>query len=237
MNAALQKAIEEVSGDGRESIQTDHRRSRRPAGHLCRSHANALRDTWCEAADYLFNKEAHVARFLHGLLPAPGDDAAAAAFPDNVNAVLLRVRPEMDYAKALQLLDPMALANGKGREGGSVTTRDGPRVSTVFLRIRDVPRHAGRAHLVESRARPRSSSRLARAACFKRKTSKNSPSTSCANEVTTTNQDELATAIKDENQKGPKLGSSTHRWSNHLDCARRSQRYCERRGDPETREG
>ena len=158
------------------------------------------------------------------LLPRPATHAAAAAFPDNVNAFLLRVRPEIDYSKALQLLDPMAFANGKGREAVLSPLGMVHVYRAVFLRVRDVPRRTGRAHLVESRARPRSSSRSAPVACFKRTNLRRVHRTHRAQR----GHDDQSGRARDGHQRRKpeehEIRLFTHRWSNHLDRPRRSQR-------------
>ncbi|MCO5965371.1 hypothetical protein [Sinorhizobium meliloti] len=206
LNAALRRAIDEVSGQDRNLFApkvVDP--ADRLGGYVART--RTLFASTAEAADYLFNKEAQVARFLNGLLPTPGDAASEAAFPDNANALLLRVRPEMDYAKALRLLDPMTFAGGKGREAvlsplGMVhiyrqyffefSTFLGAPVEHIWLSP------GATTELIEVSTR-----RVLQERTFEEFAEK-----ILRSEVTTTNQDELATAVRDENQKNTKLGSS-----------------------------
>ena len=206
LNTALRQAIDEVSGVGRNLFAPKPvDPGDRLAAYVART--RTLFATPIEAADHLFNKEAQVARFLHSLLPPAGNAAAAAAFPDNVNALLLRTRPEMDYAKALQLLDPMTFAGGNGREAVlsplgmvhvyrqyffEVATFLGAPVEHLWLSP------GATTELIEVSTR-----RVLQEQTFEEFVEK-----IVRSEVTTTNQDELATAVKDENQKNTKLGSS-----------------------------
>jgi hypothetical protein len=67
-----------------------------------------------QAANYIFNREVYIARFLHSLLPAEG--GAAAAFPTNVNTLLLKTLPAPSIAEVLKMLDPLYLALEQNRD-------------------------------------------------------------------------------------------------------------------------
>ncbi len=206
LNHAFRKALDLIEGADRglfEPKRVDP--SDRLADYVTRT--RTLFASRVETADHLFNKEAYIARFLNGLLPKPGDAASAARFPDNVNALLLRVRPSIDYAKALALLDPMTFATGKGREAvlsplGIVNlfrqyffefgTFLGSPVEHIWLSP------GATTELIEISTR-----RVLEERTFEEFTEK-----ILRSESTTTQQDELASAVKDENQKNTKLGSS-----------------------------
>lgn len=206
LNRTLRKALDRIGGDGRGLFEPRVPASGdRLADYVVRT--RAMFATRTEAADYLFNKEAYVARYLNGLLPRPGDAASATAFPDNVNALLLRARPALDYARALALLDPMALATGKGREAvlsplGIVHlfrqyffefgTFLGAPVEHIWLSP------GSTTELIEISTR-----RVLEERTFEEFTEKIQRS-----ESSTTDQDDLSRAVKDENQKNTKLGSS-----------------------------
>ena len=206
LNRVLRKALDRIEGEGRGLFDP---KLADPADRLADyvTRTRTLFATRAEAADHLFNKEAHVARFLNGLLPKPNDAESAARFPDNVNALLLRVRPAIDYASALELLDPMTFAKGKGREAvlsplGIVNlfrqyffefgTFLGSPVEHIWLSP------GSTTELIEVSTR-----RVLQERAFEEFTEK-----ILRSETTTTQEDELATAIKDENQKNIKLGSS-----------------------------
>jgi hypothetical protein len=206
LNTALWKALDQVSGDNRGLLAL---KAVDPADRLAAYvvRTRTLFATRIEAADFLFNKEAYVARFLHGLLPTPGNAESAARFPDNVNALLLRTRPAMDYARALELLDPMTFADSKSREAvlsplGIVNvyrqyffefgTFLGAPVEHIWMSP------GATTELIEVSTR-----RVLQERSFEELTEHIARS-----ELSTTNQDELATAIKEENQKNTKLGSS-----------------------------
>jgi hypothetical protein len=206
LNRALRKAIDRLVGDGRGLFEPRvPAPGDRLADYVVRT--RALFGTPAEAADHLFNKEAYVARFLNSLLPQPGDAASAAAFPANVNALLLRTRPALDYARALALLDPMTFATGKGREAvlsplGIVHlfrqyffefgTFLGAPVEHIWLSP------GSTTELIEVSTR-----RVLEERTFEEFTEKIQRA-----ESATTDQDELSTAIKNENQKNTKLGAS-----------------------------
>lgn len=159
-----------------------------------------------DAVRYLFNHEAQAARYLHDLLPEPGQ-AVASHFPQNVNALLLARGPALSLKEALDLMSPMALATGSGREAllspiGIVHLFRqyffefdnflGPAVEHVWLSP------GSTIELMETSTRRVLQERLIEQmteALFKAETS-------------TTSQDELSQAIKLENSRNTKLGSS-----------------------------
>jgi hypothetical protein len=159
-----------------------------------------------EAVRYLFNHEAQAARYLHGLLPTP-DQTAVSHFPQNVNALLLARGPALSLKEALDLMSPMALATGSGREAllspiGIVHLFRqyffefenflGPPVEHVWLSP------GSTIELMETSTRRVLQERLIEQmteALFKAETS-------------STSQDELSQAIKLENSRNTKLGSS-----------------------------
>ncbi|MCA1585898.1 MAG: hypothetical protein LC791_14395 [Acidobacteria bacterium] len=206
LNTALRQAIDEVSGVGRNLFAPKPvDPGDRLAAYVART--RTLFATPIEAADHLFNKEAQVARFLHSLLPPAGNAASAAAFPDNVNALLLRTRPEMDYAKALQLLDPMTFAGGKGREA-VLSPLGMVHVYRQYFFEFGTFLGAPVEHLWLSPGATTELIEVSTRRVLQERTFEEFVEKIVRSEVTTTNQDELATAVKDENQKNTKLGSS-----------------------------
>lgn len=206
LNKLLHKALDQLVGDDRGLFDP---RPAKPGDRLGDyvTRTRTMFATRLEAVDHLFNKEAYVARFLNGLLPQAGDAAAAARFPANVNALLLRVTPPLDYSKALELLDPMTYAKGKGREAvlsplGIVhlfrqyffefSTFLGTPVEHIWLSP------GSTTELIEISTR-----RVLQERTFEEFTEKIQKS-----ETATTQQEDLSSAIKDENQKNTKLGSS-----------------------------
>jgi hypothetical protein len=168
----------------------------------------AMFPTMQEATEYLFNHEAQAARYLNGLLPAAGAPAAgAAAFPANLNELLLATAPARSLQEALDLMSPMALATGTGREAllspiGLVHLFRqyffefdnflGPPVEHVWLSP------GCTTELVETSTRRVLQERLIEQmteALFK-------------TERNVTNEEELSEAIKNENSKDTKLGST-----------------------------
>lgn len=63
-----------------------------------------------QAAEYIFNREVYIAKFLNGLLPPPGADPAALKFPSNISDVLLKIATTPTIADVLKMLDPLYLA-------------------------------------------------------------------------------------------------------------------------------
>jgi hypothetical protein len=157
------------------------------------------------AVRYLFNHEAQAARFLNALLPAPGQQPGG--FPANVNELLLNQAPALSLKEALDLMSPMALATGSGREAllspiglvhlfrqyfFELENFLGPAVEHVWLSP------GSTTELVETSTRRVLQERLIEQmteALFKAETG-------------TTTQEDLSQAIKDENSKNTKLGSS-----------------------------
>ncbi len=168
-----------------------------------------------EALTYLFNKEIYIARYLNSFLPKPGEDPDKVGFTDKVNDILLRVIPSLSLRKILELLDPMHLAKGTGRDavlspiGIIHLFRQyffefdnflGPPVEHIWLSP------GSTTELIEASTR-----RVLQEQTFEQFAEAISRS-----ETATTNQDELSQAIKDENQKDTKLGSSLSGGSNIL---------------------
>lgn len=206
LNKTLRNALDTVKGDDKGFFMP-----RRPstndrlADYIVRVRAQFA--TRAEAVDHVFNKEAYVARFLHSLLPDVADPVSAAKFPANVHALLFAPAPAMDYGQALAQLDPMALAVGAGREAvlsplGIVNifrqyffefgTFLGPPVEHIWLSPGSM------TELIEVSTR-----RVLQERTFEELTER-----IWRTETSTTNEDELATAIRDENQKNTKLGAS-----------------------------
>jgi hypothetical protein len=160
-----------------------------------------------DAVRYLYSKEAYIARYLHGLLPQPGQDPAAVDFPRKLNDLLLKVVPAPDLGQVLKLADPLYLAKGQGREAVlspigilhlfqqyffEFATFLGPPVEHVWLSP------GATTELIEISTR-----RVLEEHTFER-----FAESILRSEISTTSQDELSQAFRDENQKNTKLGSS-----------------------------
>ena len=88
--------------------------------HLASSYVKRILATFGgaipQAMEYFCTKEIFVARYLNSLLPKPKDNLKLLKYPENVNALLLRVVPAFDLRKTLELLDPLYLSKGATRE-------------------------------------------------------------------------------------------------------------------------
>ena len=206
LNRVFRRALDELVGEDRGLFAP----RRAEAGDRLGDYVARVRTqfaTRAEAADHLFNKEAYVARYLNALLPRTDDPAAVDAFLGKIAALLLKTRPSLDYAKVLQQLDPMHLAVGKGREAvlsplGIVNifrqyffefgTFLGPPVEHLWLSPGSMTEliEVSTRRVLEERTFEEFAERILRS------------------ESTATTEDELATAIKSENQKNTKLGAS-----------------------------
>jgi hypothetical protein len=159
------------------------------------------------AVDYIFNREVYVAQYLNSLLPAAGQDAAAIGFPANVNQLLLDVIPPLELRKVLEMLDPLNLAKGAGRDAvlspiGIVHLFRqfffefenflGPPVEHIWLSP------GSTTELIEVSTRR----------VLQEYTLEKLAETLERSEISTTTQDELSEAIKEENTRNTKLGSS-----------------------------
>lgn len=160
-----------------------------------------------QAAAYLFNKEIYVARYLHEMLPQPGQDPLEVGFPANVNNLLLKVIPAPDLRKVLEMLDPLHLSKGKGREAAlspigivhlfrqyyfEFENFLGPPVEHIWLSP------GSTTELIEVSTR-----RVLQERVFEQ-----FMETIDRSESAVTTQDELSQAVKDENRKNSKLGST-----------------------------
>jgi hypothetical protein len=159
-----------------------------------------------KANEYLFNKEVYVARYLNSLLP-PAGAAAPTDFPAKLNSLLLNVVPTLDVKAALDLLDPLYLSAGIGREAvlspiGIIhifrqyyfefDTFLGPPVEHVWLSP------GSTTEMIEVSTR-----RVLQEYTLEQLTEQIQTS-----ETSTTTADELSTAVQDENQKNTKLGAT-----------------------------
>jgi hypothetical protein len=156
-------------------------------------------------ADFIFNRELLIARYLNSLLPPGGENQPD--FPQRINTLLLSELPQMDIESALKALDPLALTVGAGRDavlsplGILHIFRQyffefdnflGPAVEHIWLApgaTTELIEVSTRRILVEETLE-RSLERIVK------------------NEVETTTEDELSTALRSENQRDTKLGSS-----------------------------
>ena len=202
LNKLFQKAVDQVSGPPLLAPMRQDNPSLLAAYVLA---TRAQFPSMEQAVRYLFNHEAQAARYLHSLVPAPGQPMGA--FPNNINELLLTQTLALSLKEALDLMSPMALATGSGREAmlspiGLVHLFRqyffefdnflGPPVEHVWLSP------GSTTELVETSTRRVMQERLIEQmteALFKAETD-------------TTTQDELSQAIKTENTKNTKLGSS-----------------------------
>jgi hypothetical protein len=178
--------------------------------HLAFSYINRVLATFGaipQTIEYLCNKEIFVARYLHDLLPKPEDNPEIVKYPENVNQLLLQVVPSFDLRKTLELLDPFYLSKGAGREavlspiGIIHLFRQyffefdnflGPPVEHIWLSP------GSTTELIEVSTRR----------VLQEKTFEQFAESILRTENTTTNEEELSQAVKDEDQKNTKLGSS-----------------------------
>jgi hypothetical protein len=159
------------------------------------------------ASDYLFNKEVYVARYLNSLLPPAGVGPAATGFPGNVNDVLLNVAPTLDVKAALELLDPLHLAVGIGRE--AVLSPIGLiHLFRQYYFELDTFLGAPVEHVWLSPGSTTEMIEISTRRVLQEYTLEQLTEIVQTAEASTTTSDELSNAVQDENQKNTKLGAS-----------------------------
>ncbi len=159
------------------------------------------------AADYIFNKEVYVARYLNSLLPKAAGDPAAANFPGNVNDLLLKIAQVWDARTALEKLDPLYLTAGMVRE--AVLSPIG--IVHIFRQyFFEFETFLGQPveHVWLSPGSTTEMIEISTRRVLQERTLEQFIETIQQSEQSTTTLDELSDAIKDENQKNTKLGSS-----------------------------
>lgn len=160
------------------------------------------------SADYVFNREAYVARYLNGLIPAAVDDAAVeTTFAKTVNASLLRPVPTQDISEILKSLSPTNLMLGQQRDAlfspigilnlfryyfYDLTTFLGPSVEHIWLG----PNMTTELYEISTRR------------ILQERTLERFAETVQRSEESTTDQDEISIAIKEMNQHDIKMGTS-----------------------------
>jgi hypothetical protein len=205
LNAALRQTVELISGPPVFEMLLPPEQSNPLLDYVQRTRLEFSDRE--QAATYLFDKEVYVTRFLNSLLPPPGADPAVAGFPAKVNELLLNVVAPLDLKTVLEMLDPFHLAHGFGRDAvlspvGLINLYRqfyfdfqsflGAPVEHVWLSpgsttelIEVSTRRVLQEHVLEQLAESVSRTETAETA-----------------------QDELSQAIKEENQRNVKLGSS-----------------------------
>jgi hypothetical protein len=205
LNQLFQKGFDEIAG-------TSFNQPERAATNL-RARLEYVKQTLSipvskeDAMAYLYSKEVHVARFLSSLVPRNEDDAIAKDYPNNVNRLLLKIAVSPDLDEMFRIADPFITSLAKRREAvlspiGIIhlfqqyffefDTFLGPPVEHVWLSPGSTTEliEISTRRVYEEQAYERFSESIMRS------------------EYAKSLQDDLSTAMKDENQKNTKLGTS-----------------------------
>lgn len=203
LNTRFRDILEELKNKAFGSETEDH--ADRDPLHAYMAGVETLFPDRQQAADYIFNRELMIARYLHGLLPPPGQPATERV--SMINGVLLRERPALDLEAVLKALDPLALMRGVGREAVLSPLGILHIFRQNFFEFDNFLGHAVE-HIWLAPGATTELIEVSSRRVLVEESLERSLERSIRNEVGTTTEDELSEALRTENQRDTKVGFS-----------------------------